>query len=140
MRDNFETAFLEERMKGLQALVDSILVQPNLAELPTVRKFFCLDEPPVYSDIADESKVQNCEKCRQCVQVFGLTDHDISLYLMQSWYGSMYEDSAIMLKHKLNEKDQEIELLRAELALVTIQKDNLVKLTKYVIYCIYKKR
>lgn len=43
-------------MKGLQALVDSILIQPQLIALPTVRKFFCLDEPPVYSD-ADETKV-----------------------------------------------------------------------------------
>ena len=39
----------------------------------------------------------------------------------------MMEDSAVMLRHKLNEKEQEIELLRAELALVTTQKENLVK-------------
>jgi len=43
-------------MKGLQAFVDSILVQPLLAQLPTVRKFFCLDEPPSLES-GDDSRV-----------------------------------------------------------------------------------
>lgn len=57
LRNNFEPGFLEDRMKGLQSLVDSIVVHPTLLNSITVRKFFCLDEPPSNVDSAEESRV-----------------------------------------------------------------------------------
>ncbi|CAG7734467.1 unnamed protein product [Allacma fusca] len=108
LRDNFEPAFLEDRMKGLQAFVDSILLlQPNLTEYSTVREFFCLDEPPVYPENAEESRAM---------------------------YGTV-EENVIHLKQQLSSKDLEIEILKAELALITNQRDNLLKATKSCRYC-----
>jgi len=111
LRDNFDTVFLEDRMKGLQAFIDSLLLQPKLAALPIVRKFFCLDEPPVYSDTAEETR---------------------------SWVG-IVEDSAVMLRHKLNEKEREMEVLRTEVALLTTQKENLLKALRSCPNCREKK-
>lgn len=55
--DNFAPSFLEERIHGLQAFVNGILSSPILIGVSCVREFFCLDEPPVLSDTAEESRV-----------------------------------------------------------------------------------
>jgi len=55
--DNFAPSFLEERICGLQAFVNGILSSPILIGVSCVREFFCLDEPPVLSDTAEESRV-----------------------------------------------------------------------------------
>lgn len=55
--DNFAPSFLEERIRGLQAFVNGILSSPILIGVSCVREFFCLDEPPVLSDTAEESRV-----------------------------------------------------------------------------------
>lgn len=54
--DNFAPSFLEERIRGLQAFVNGILSSPILIGVSCVREFFCLDEPPVLSDTAEESR------------------------------------------------------------------------------------
>lgn len=55
--DNFAPSFLEERIHGLQIFVNGILSSPVLIGVSCVREFFCLDEPPVLSDTAEESRV-----------------------------------------------------------------------------------
>ncbi|XP_012218525.1 sorting nexin-16 [Linepithema humile] len=54
--DNFAPSFLEERIHGLQAFVNDILSSPIFIGVACVREFFCLDEPPVLSDTAEESR------------------------------------------------------------------------------------
>ncbi|XP_011155321.1 sorting nexin-16 [Solenopsis invicta] len=54
--DNFAPSFLEERICGLQTFVNGILSSPLLIGISCVREFFCLDEPPVLSDTAEESR------------------------------------------------------------------------------------
>ncbi|XP_014471783.1 PREDICTED: sorting nexin-16 isoform X1 [Dinoponera quadriceps] len=54
--DNFAPSFLEERIRGLQTFVNGILSSPILIGVSCVREFFCLDEPPVLSDTAEESR------------------------------------------------------------------------------------
>lgn len=55
--DNFAPSFLEGRICGLQTFVNGILSSPILIGVSCVREFFCLDEPPVLSDTAEESRV-----------------------------------------------------------------------------------
>lgn len=50
-RDNFDPAFLEDRVRGLQIFVDAIL--KKLPHHPDVREFFCLDEPPQVNSCFD---------------------------------------------------------------------------------------
>ncbi|XP_023952089.2 sorting nexin-16 [Bicyclus anynana] len=77
-RDNFEPAFLEERVRGLQIFVNAIL--SKLPNHPIVREFFCLDEPP---------------------QVFSYQPE------VQAVYGAL-EDSISTLKVQLKQKDATI--------------------------------
>lgn len=54
--DNFNRGFIEERISGLQKLINSIVASSELMNTPSVRDFFCLDEPPIYSDCVEESR------------------------------------------------------------------------------------
>ncbi|XP_012526607.1 sorting nexin-16 [Monomorium pharaonis] len=54
--DNFAPSFLEERICGLQTFVNGILSSPLLIGVSCVREFFCLDDPPILSDTAEESR------------------------------------------------------------------------------------
>lgn len=85
-RDNFEPAFLEERVRGLQIFVNAIL--SKLPNHPVVREFFCLDEPP---------------------QVFSYQPE------VQAVYGAL-EDSIISLKMQVKQKDATIMHLQKRLA------------------------
>ncbi|KAJ2942274.1 hypothetical protein O0L34_g15821 [Tuta absoluta] len=87
-RDNFEPAFLEERVRGLQIFVNAIL--NKLPNHPVVREFFCLDEPP---------------------QVFSYQPE------VQAVYGAL-EDSITTLKMQLKQKDATIMHLQTRLAQV----------------------
>ncbi|KAM3955988.1 sorting nexin 16 [Aphomia sociella] len=93
-RDNFEPTFLEERVRGLQIFVNAIL--SKLPNHPTVREFFCLDEPP---------------------QVFSYQPE------VQAVYGAL-EDSITTLKMKLKQKDATIMHLQSRLAQLEMQKNN----------------
>lgn len=85
-RDNFEPAFLEERVHGLQIFVNAIL--KKLPNHPVIREFFCLDEPP---------------------QVFSYQPE------VQAVYGAL-EDSISTLKMQLKQKDATIHLLQGRVA------------------------
>lgn len=60
--NNFDPAFLEERASGLQTLVNNILSETDLLSTQLIQEFFCLNEPPVYSETNEESRVRlaNC--------------------------------------------------------------------------------
>lgn len=93
-RDNFEPAFLEERVRGLQVFVNAILSKlPNHA---VVREFFCLDEPP---------------------QVFSYQPE------VQAVYGAL-EDSIMSLKMQVKQKDATITHLQKRLAQLESQVKN----------------
>ncbi|CAG9577608.1 unnamed protein product [Danaus chrysippus] len=93
-RDNFETAFLEERVRGLQVFVNAIL--SKLPNHKIVREFFCLDEPP---------------------QVFSYQPE------VQAVYGAL-EDSITTLKVQLKQKDATIMHLTKRVALLESQIKN----------------
>lgn len=61
LKNNFDPIFLEERINGLQTLVNAILQQPDLLICKEIQDFFCLNEPPVHSDSNEESRV--CYYC-----------------------------------------------------------------------------
>lgn len=55
--NNFSLPFIEERIRGLQSFIDNVTYDTELLESRTIREFFCLDEPPSYSEIGEESRV-----------------------------------------------------------------------------------
>lgn len=55
--NNFDPVFLEERVTGLQNLVNAILREPDLAVSQQIQDFFCLNEPPVCAETNEESRV-----------------------------------------------------------------------------------
>lgn len=57
--NNFDSEFLEERMNGLQSLVNAILTEPDLISSQQIQDFFCLNEPPVCSETNEESRVSS---------------------------------------------------------------------------------
>lgn len=85
-RDNFDSVFLEERVRGLQIFINAIL--KKLPNHPVVREFFCLDEPP---------------------QVFSYQPE------VQAVYGAL-EDSIMMLKMQLKQKDATLMHLQKRVA------------------------
>lgn len=57
LKNNFDPVFLEERVSGLQTLVNEILSVPELVSSKEIQDFFCLNEPPIYNETSEESKV-----------------------------------------------------------------------------------
>ncbi|CAK1553174.1 unnamed protein product [Leptosia nina] len=90
-RDNFEPAFLEERVRGLQVFINAVL--NKLPNHSMVREFFCLDEPP---------------------QVFTYQPE------VQAVYGAL-EDSITTLKMQLKQKDATIMHLQKQLAQMEVK-------------------
>lgn len=54
--DNFNSVFLDNRVQGLQMFVNSIMAKEELRKFKLVREFFCLDEPPTYSESMEECR------------------------------------------------------------------------------------
>lgn len=54
--DNFDPAFLSDRIKGLQGFVNAVLNHQELCGAQAVKDFFCLDEPPTYTESIEESR------------------------------------------------------------------------------------
>lgn len=55
--DNFNSVFLDNRVQGLQMFVNAIMTREQLRQCKLVREFFCLDEPPSYSESMEECRV-----------------------------------------------------------------------------------
>lgn len=56
LKNNFDPVFLDERINGLQTLVNAILRIPDLVNTQEIQDFFCLNEPPVHFDSNEESR------------------------------------------------------------------------------------
>ncbi|KAK9891434.1 hypothetical protein WA026_014671 [Henosepilachna vigintioctopunctata] len=54
--NNFDPNFLEERLNGLQNLVNAILSDTELLTRQDIQDFFCLNEPPICSDANEDSR------------------------------------------------------------------------------------
>ncbi|KAL4235067.1 Sorting nexin-16 [Mactra antiquata] len=98
-RNNYEKEFIEDRMLGLQAFVDSILCHTDLCNSVPVQEFFCFSDPPGPHDSVEESRA----------------------------YCDELEQSVYNLRKQLHSKDTEIEILRDELNLYKSQVEMLTK-------------
>lgn len=54
--DNFSSLFLSNRVQGLQIFINAVMASDTLRASQIVRDFFCLDEPPVYSESVEECR------------------------------------------------------------------------------------
>lgn len=54
--NNFSSGFLDTRIAGLQTFINTILGDAQMRVNPVVREFFCLDDPPLYSESMEECK------------------------------------------------------------------------------------
>lgn len=97
--DNFESSFLEDRLNGLQAFVNNLMVNEEVKKSPAVREFFCLDEPPGPEDGFEESRAL-CESL---------------------------EETLIEMQHIRREKEKEMDLLKGEVSMLKTQMKMLIK-------------
>lgn len=86
--DNFSSGFIDNRIQGLQTFINTIMGDEAMRTCPAVREFFCLDEPPSYSESMEESRI-----------IFEAQEETIS-----------------HLKQQLQTKDELISALQAKLA------------------------
>lgn len=54
--DNFNSLFLSNRVQGLQLYVNTLIANEIYRNSKPVRDFFCLDNPPTYSDSIEECR------------------------------------------------------------------------------------
>ncbi|XP_031629874.1 sorting nexin-16 [Contarinia nasturtii] len=54
--DNFSSLFLSNRVQGLQLFINAVMVNETYRNSQPVRDFFCLDEPPTYSESIEECR------------------------------------------------------------------------------------
>lgn len=101
--DNFSNDFLENRKHGLQFYINSIMNNVILRNHEIVKEFFCLDEPPTYSD--------NMEECK-------------SIFEAQ-------EETISHLKFQLESRNSTIINLQQKFLTEIKQKERLVELIKY---------
>lgn len=97
--NNFDAEFLEQRANGLQSLVDTILADSELVNTQYVQDFFCLNEPPMYSETNEESRA-----------IF-----------------EALEDTIFQLKQQIRDKENIIDDLHDSLHTKTTENENLRK-------------
>ncbi|KAM8712882.1 hypothetical protein ACLKA7_013244 [Drosophila subpalustris] len=99
--DNFNAVFLDNRVQGLQMFVNSIMMKEQLRKHKLVREFFCLDEPPSYSE--------SMEECRAIFEAQEETIAHLKLQIQNK------NDLILSLQQKLREEMIEKEQLREDL-------------------------
>uniref|UniRef100_A0A1I8Q654 PX domain-containing protein n=1 Tax=Stomoxys calcitrans TaxID=35570 RepID=A0A1I8Q654_STOCA len=108
--DNFNSVFLDNRIQGLQMFVNSIMSKEELRKCQLVREFFCLDEPPSYSESMEE-----------CRAIFEAQEETIAHLKMQI---NNKNDLILQLQQKLRDVLQETEQLKDMLKSVNINTTN----------------
>ncbi|KAG8224683.1 hypothetical protein J437_LFUL003798 [Ladona fulva] len=98
--DNFDPVFLEDRVVGLQNFINSILSEEDLLKETCTREFFCLDDPPSYSESVEETRAML----------------------------DAMEDTIFQLKHQLKEKESDVERLKEDISVESRQKAQLFAL------------
>ncbi|KAH8297442.1 hypothetical protein KR044_011861 [Drosophila immigrans] len=104
--DNFNAVFLDNRVQGLQMFVNSIMMKEQLRKSKLVREFFCLDEPPSYSE--------SMEECRAIFEAQEETIAHLKLQIQSK------NDLILSLQQKLREEMIEKEQLREDLKNVNL--------------------
>ncbi|BFG04861.1 uncharacterized protein DMAD_03723 [Drosophila madeirensis] len=104
--DNFNAVFLDNRVQGLQIFVNSVMAKEELRRCKLVREFFCLDEPPSYSESMEE-----------CRAIFEAQEETITHLKMQI---QNKNDLILSLQQKLREEMSEKEQLREALKNVNL--------------------
>uniref|UniRef100_A0A1L8DWB0 Putative sorting nexin 16 n=1 Tax=Nyssomyia neivai TaxID=330878 RepID=A0A1L8DWB0_9DIPT len=99
--DNFNSVFLDNRVQGLQHFVNTIMAEENLRNCHFVREFFCLDEPPTYSE--------SMEECRAIFEAQEETIAHLKLQLRNK------DALLVNLEQKLMMEISEVEKLKASL-------------------------
>uniref|UniRef100_A0A6B2EG73 Putative sorting nexin 16 n=1 Tax=Phlebotomus kandelakii TaxID=1109342 RepID=A0A6B2EG73_9DIPT len=99
--DNFNSVFLDSRVQGLQHFVNTIMAEENLRSCQFVREFFCLDEPPTYSE--------SMEECRAIFEAQEETIAHLKLQLRNK------DALLVNLEQKLMMEINEVEKLKASL-------------------------
>ncbi|XP_058975891.1 uncharacterized protein LOC131801354 [Musca domestica] len=108
--DNFNSVFLDNRIQGLQMFVNSIMSKEELRKCQLVREFFCLDEPPSYSESMEE-----------CRAIFEAQEETIAHLKMQI---NNKNDLILQLQQKLRDVHQEKEQLKDMLSTLNINPTN----------------
>ncbi|XP_016994586.2 uncharacterized protein Snx16 [Drosophila takahashii] len=96
--DNFNAVFLDNRVQGLQIFVNSVMAKEELRKCKLVREFFCLDEPPSYSE--------SMEECRAIFEAQEETIVHLKLQVKNK------NDLILSLQQKLRDEMNEKEQLR----------------------------
>ncbi|EDW85792.1 uncharacterized protein Dwil_GK22952 [Drosophila willistoni] len=96
--DNFNSVFLDNRVQGLQIFVNSVMAKEEFRKCKLVREFFCLDEPPSYSE--------SMEECRAIFEAQEETIAHLKLQIQNK------NDLILSLQQKLREEINEKEQLR----------------------------
>ena len=102
--NNFSSGFLDTRIAGLQTFINTILGNTEMRSNIVVREFFCLDDPPMYSESMEE-----------CKAIF-----------------EAQEETIAHMKMQLRVKDDLISSLSQELNITQQQNEYLTSLVKWV--------
>ncbi|KAH8316393.1 hypothetical protein KR067_006866 [Drosophila pandora] len=100
--DNFNAVFLDNRVQGLQIFVNSVMAKEELRKCKLVREFFCLDEPPSYSE--------SMEECRAIFEAQEETITHLKLQIQNK--NDLILSLQQKLREEINEKDQLRETLK----------------------------
>lgn len=90
--DNFSSLFLSNRVQGLQLFVNAVMANDMLRNSQIVRDFFCLDEPPAYSESMEE-----------CRAIFEAQEETIAHLKMQL---RAKDDVIMTLQRQLNDESE----------------------------------
>lgn len=90
--DNFSSLFLTNRVQGLQLFINSVMANDMLRNSQIVRDFFCLDEPPAYSESMEE-----------CRAIFEAQEETIAHLKMQL---RAKDDVIMTLQQQLNDETE----------------------------------
>lgn len=100
--NNFNSNFIDSRIAGLQTFINTILNDIEMRNNPAVRDFFCLDDPPIFSDSIEENR---------------------AIFEAQ-------EETIAFLKLQLKSRDDAVESLQREIRLQKQQNEYLMTLVK----------
>lgn len=97
--DNFSSLFLSNRVQGLQMFINAVMASEQLRNSQIVRDFFCLDEPPAYSESMEE-----------CRAIFEAQEETIAHLKMQL---RAKDDVIMTLQQQINDETDHNRMLSA---------------------------
>lgn len=114
--DNFNSVFLDNRVQGLQMFVNAIMTREQLRQCKLVREFFCLDEPPSYSE--------SMEECRVSRAGLNTITTSVILLFLQAIFEAQ-EEMIAHLKLQIQNKNDLILNLQRKLGVEMLEKEQL---------------